>query len=201
MAARIDVANSALAHLGNLPIGDMDFDDPKGKAEILVAAFMDRALEYVLKLQGWSDAKTRASLAAQTPAPEYGYSLSYPVPSDLVYLAYVDADVYEYEGRHILTNVGAPLKIQFNRLIGVAEAGPLLAELVALRLAMIIAMPLKASVSAKKELTLLFKKELRTAVLVDNFEAARGAVLGSNLNLARHGVPVEDAADTPHWRG
>ena len=201
MASPVDIANIALAHLGNLPIGALDLKDPQSKAERLAATFIDQSLDYILKLQGWSDAKTRARLAAGTKPPVHGYAFSYEVPSDLVLLVHVTGGDYHYESRHILSNAATAVNIQYNRRIEIEEAGPLLVDLIALRLAIMISKPIKASTTAQKELKAEFRTQLRNAALTDNFESARGASLGSNMSLARHGVPVEEAASSPYWRG
>lgn len=123
MADRTGVMNQALIRLGVETItSENDENEP---ARVMRACFDDH-VKAELRAYPWSFAKARAQLAALSAAPDFGYDVAYQLPADFLrviqindFYEFVDhtydqEDVpYEIEGRQLLTNYEAPLKIRY----------------------------------------------------------------------------------------
>lgn len=125
MASQIEVCNHALTKLGADRLLSLA-DDNKGARAI--AAVYDRLLDAELSRNRWSFAIKRASLPALADAPLWGYEKAYNLPVDCLSLVWVDgagqalglsdllmdsATPYLIEGRKILTDLPAPLRIRY----------------------------------------------------------------------------------------
>lgn len=130
MATSVDIANSALTKLGAKRI--MDLEDNQKEAREINAIFEVRR-DFLLRAYNWSFAMKRASLSALVTTPTWGYSVEYQLPTDCMrvvqvndywdghglqeYLNGPDEEMYRIEGKKILTNIGAPLKIRYIRQV------------------------------------------------------------------------------------
>lgn len=127
MASWVKIANLALRRLGAERIASLTEDSENARA---VNDCHDTVRDYVLRLHPWNCAMERASLAANATAPAFGYAVQYTLPTDpwclRVWrigsgsgaLARLDSSLeYKVEGRKILTDVAAPLKILFIKRI------------------------------------------------------------------------------------
>ena len=125
MTTRTDVANAVCVKLGIARI--VTALDESEQARTINTAF-DRVCRAELRKQAWSFALKRVSLPALLAAPAYGYAKQYALPDDLLRLVFInevyvfssvrsatnapDAD-YVIEGRTLLTNNAAPLKMRY----------------------------------------------------------------------------------------
>jgi hypothetical protein len=103
---------------------------------------------------------TRAQLPALSTAPAFGWKLAYQLPSDFLRLVELgqwwvlyqpDVELFEIEGRTILTDESAPLKIRY--VANITNAGlfpPVFAEALACRLAAEAAEDLTQSLSKRE---------------------------------------------------
>lgn len=143
MAGKVDIANRALTKLGAQRI--LLLTEASNEARVMNSMF-DSVLDAELRRHRWKFAIKRDSLPALADAPAWGYSFSYPLPSDYLALVQVN-DFYlrglkqtrpwEIEGGKILTNFQAPLKIRYvSRVADITLADPLFAEVLACKLAM-----------------------------------------------------------------
>jgi hypothetical protein len=130
MASSVEISNSALTKLGAKRI--MDLADTQKEAREINAIFTIRR-DYLLRCYNWSFAMKRASLSALVTTPISGYTTEYQLPSDCLrvvqvsdhwdipgmadYLNSPDEEMYRIEGKKILTNLGAPLKIRYSRQV------------------------------------------------------------------------------------
>lgn len=130
MASSVEISNSALTKLGAKRI--MDLSDNQKEAREINAIFTIRR-DYLLRAYNWSFAMKRASLSALVTTPTWGYTTEYQLPSDCLrvvqvndywdvpgladYLNAPDEEMYRIEGKKILTNLGAPLKIRYIRQV------------------------------------------------------------------------------------
>lgn len=130
MATSVDIANSALTKLGAKRI--MDLSDNVKEAREINAIFELRR-DFLLRAYNWSFAMKRASLSALTSTPTWGYTVEYQIPVDCLRLVQVndywdahglhnylnapDEEMYRVEGKKILTDLGAPLKIRYIRQV------------------------------------------------------------------------------------
>lgn len=115
MPTPTEIANFALAHLGEGRLVDLETDDSE-EAEVM-RLFYGSARRRALRAANWTCAEKRASLAAEVTPPAFGYANSFPVPADYVRLCGVEnageGSEFKVEGRKILTNLSAPLNILY----------------------------------------------------------------------------------------
>lgn len=164
MASSIEIANRALTKLGAARIISFGDDNKQARA---VQSMFDIVRDAELRAHIWSFAIKRASLAALTSTPDWGYTYEYQVPSDLLRILQVN-DVYngpsfedyrnqsvaEYalEGNKILTDFAAPLRIRYvARITDTAQWDSTFVEAFACRLAVEMAEDLTQS-NTKREL-------------------------------------------------
>lgn len=108
MPTQLEVFNAALDLLGHEAVTTVDDTTP-------VAAYLRRQWEFalpeVLRAFPWNWAKRRAELDVVSPAPDYGWSYKYELPTDYVTLLRVNGETvyfpnpnYEIEGLHLYTD-------------------------------------------------------------------------------------------------
>ena len=149
MVSTVDICNRALQKLGERKITSLD-DDVKTARECKRAFELVR--DAVFRDHPWNSLLARASLAALSEAPAWGFATQFQLPVDC--LRVLEADTshdWQVEGRKILSDAGAPLNILYVR----QETDPtqydlLLVEALAARLAAELAEALTQS-NTKKE--------------------------------------------------
>jgi hypothetical protein len=125
MASDVEIVNAALTLLGESRIISLnDNQKPARDAKAIFATSRDA----LLAAYNWSFAKTRVQLTASAITPLFGFDRAFPLPVDCLRVLtvgdyYVGADLSDYrganpevftiEGRQILTNLGAPLNVQY----------------------------------------------------------------------------------------
>lgn len=125
MSSVIEIANAALTKLGSARITSLT-DDVKAARE--VNARFNALRDDELRAHRWQFAIKRASLAALSDAPAYGWTYQYALPSDCLRVDqindefpaavmdnYITREVGDWviEGNKILTNIAAPLKLRY----------------------------------------------------------------------------------------
>jgi hypothetical protein len=127
MASQVEIANRALTKLGAARIISFLDDNKQARA---VQSMFDIVRDAELRAHIWSFAVKRASVAALSSTPAWGFAYEYALPSDCLRLIQVN-DVYqgpdlsdyrnaptaEYmlEGNKILCDFASPLKIRYIR--------------------------------------------------------------------------------------
>jgi hypothetical protein len=121
----IEIANAALTKLGAARIASLG-DDVKAARE--VNARFEALRDDELRAHRWQFSIKRASLAALTAAPAFGYTYQYALPSDCLRIDmvndtypsvvmdnYITGEIADYviEGNAILTDIAAPLKLRY----------------------------------------------------------------------------------------
>lgn len=129
MASQVEICNRALSKLGARRINAIT-DDVKEARELNAAWDMVRDAE--LRRNAWNFAVTRATLPALVTTPAWGFTREFQLPADLLRLVQVGEHYYvsnltdyrttmdvpfQVEGRKILTNLDAPLKIRYVRRV------------------------------------------------------------------------------------
>lgn len=116
MASEVSICNLALQKLGATRISSLTDDSRNARA-------CNAAYEHIRDLElsdhDWNFARARASLAADTDAPDFGYDYSYTLPADYLQIRpdnSSDLD-WQIEGQALLTNWGAPLEIVYTRRV------------------------------------------------------------------------------------
>lgn len=150
MVSTVDICNRALQKLGHTKITSLD-DDVKAARESQRAYALVR--DAVFRDHPWNSLLARASLAALSEAPAWGFARQYQLPVDCLRVLEADTPCdWRVEGRRILCNAAAPLNILYVR----QEDDPqqydlLLVEALAARLAGELAEALTQS-NTKKEM-------------------------------------------------
>lgn len=177
------IVNLALVRLGVPDIATIDDLDsePARKAKLIYTL----VCEAEIRRHQWSFAMWRDSLAALATAPTWGYQYAYNLPSDFLRLIQAN-DYFDYpeprigsnsdeklwmiEGRTVLTNLGAPLKIRYIRKVAEDAHDPIFNSVLAYRLAMELAPSLTQSTTKVEQLTKLYKDDVREARRVNAIE-------------------------------
>lgn len=114
MASWVQIANLALRRLGADRIASLGEDSENARA---VNDVHETVRDAVLRLHPWNCALTRASLAADAAVPAWGHAYQYTLPADpyclRVWRLAESATAFKIEGRKLLTNASAPLKILY----------------------------------------------------------------------------------------
>jgi hypothetical protein len=129
MASEIQVANSALIAIGEKRVTAIDARARPGASSPISSAI---SRDKLMRSFRWNFAMKRALLPPSADTPEWGFDYQYELPPDFLALDMVndvfvgldmsdyrnsDASEYSLEGRSILTNISAPLKIRYIRQV------------------------------------------------------------------------------------
>lgn len=184
MASKVAIANAALTKAGDQHISTLD--DSEGESARVISSVWDQLRDAELRARNWNFAMKRASLAALASAPAWGYSTEYQLPSDCLRIIQVgeffpgmsltdyrgssEAD-WQVEGRKILTNLEAPLKIRYMaRIEDTTQWDALFAEAFACKLAQVICERITQS-NTKRQLAMQeYRQALADAMRGDAIE-------------------------------
>lgn len=165
MASSVDIANSALTKLGEARITSLT-DNVKAAREI--NAIFELRRDALLRAFNWNFAMARAQLSALSDAPSWGYSLQYQLPADCLrpvqvsehyvipgmadYIGGADNEPFRIEGRTIVTDITAPLKVRYiQKVTNTGQYDALFVEVFASDLAMHTAWALTQSNTKKQD--------------------------------------------------
>ena len=171
VASLTELANLALSNVTNERLGDIQ--ETSVLAET-VRVNLPTARDTTLEAHPWNVAMRRAQLPSQGK-PSFGYANSYALPTDPYCLRVRDVSAgghhWTVEGRTLLSDAGAPLPIVYTaRIEDPTHWPPLLVEAVALRLAIMLTIPLTQTTSLRSELQATFGAILRNAKAVEGLE-------------------------------
>lgn len=184
MASSVEIANSALTKLGEKRIMSLE-DNVKGAREI--NAIFELRRDKLLRTFNWSFAMKREQLNALADAPSWGYALQYQFPSDCLRMVQIndvwvipsasdfvggpDAEPYQIEGRRILTDWTAPLKVRYiRRVTNPGEFDAAFVEAFAYDLAHEICESITQSSTKKESMALGRKNEIADAIRANAIE-------------------------------
>lgn len=115
MPSAVDICNLALQRLGAKTITSLSDDSTAARECNRV---YEHARNSELRAHQWSFARKRASLAADSTDPAFGYAKRYKLPADFLRLLPTAAQKdLQIESGYILTDDGAPLKIVYIRRV------------------------------------------------------------------------------------
>ena len=136
MASKTEIANRALAKLGQPRVANIETDN--SKAPKALNEMYDQVRDALLAEYPWNFALTRAQLAKDATSPAWDWANAYTVPSDFLSLVEVKNNpAYSLERGKILTNQGAPIYILYvARIDDAGEFDALFVEAFASRLAL-----------------------------------------------------------------
>lgn len=178
MASQTEVVNRALLKLGSNPITSIT---DNSQAARVMAGLWETVRKSELTKRFWNFALARASLAALSEAPAWGFNYQYQLPVDFLKIAQVgdvfvspslqdyrnqDDSPYAIEGTRILTDFGAPLKIRY--VADVTDPGlfdPLFCEAMASKLAYEACYAITQSLQGREQMSNDYKMSLKDAAL------------------------------------
>lgn len=178
MASEVSIINRALIKLGEATI--LQRTDNLKQARTMNTLYEDTR-DAELRAARWKFAIKRTQLSALVAAPDWGYSLQYPLPSDFLALVRVN-DIYvmpswksrapwSVESGKILTDMGAPLKVSYvSRVSDAGSFDALFVDVLACRLAMEACEAQTQSDTKYKRLVDMYRESLSIAIRMDAIE-------------------------------
>jgi ABC-type amino acid transport substrate-binding protein len=172
----VAICNRACDYLGAAPVTSLE---DGSKLSGLLLRNYELARDTILRSYPWNCATARASLAALTTAPAWGYAFQYQLPVDCLRVVemdgYLDQGIaWRVEGLRLLTDAGGPVRIRYiQRVDDPAQFDPALADAIAARLAADIAYAVTGNASQAQALTQLAEARLLAARRVDAIEQSQ----------------------------
>lgn len=170
MVSEVGIINRALTKIGGEPIISRTDDSKRART---CNRHFDETRDVALAAHPWNFAIARASLAALTELPEWGFTAQYQLPPAALRLIEIDGvENYRVEGRRILTNAGAPLRVLYiARATDTAQYPPAFVDAFATLLAAEIAFDLTGSRTLADSLRTTFERSLPAARNADAQES------------------------------
>ncbi len=179
----VSLCNRALDMIGADPITSLaDAIKPARLCERNYEAVRDA----VLRAYPWNSAMRRAALPALSEAPAWGFARQFELPNDCLRLYHIDGEIdigsrYRIEGRRVLTDETAPLKILYiARIEDPTIFDPLLGDAIAARLAADLAFALTGSAALGQSLIHAYRDKLSEARRTDAQEGSADGLTASD---------------------
>lgn len=198
MASETDILNNALILIGEQTVLTADDTTKAGRKYIQVYTIARDAL---LRAYNWNFAIVRTSLAALSDAPDWGYNNQYQLPSDFLKLLQVnnyfinlnagyynqqDESPYKIEGKKILTDLPAPLKIRYiKRVEDTAEFDANFVEMLTIKIAIKLVEDIKNDSAMLDRLGQMLRDVKSEALKSDGIEKAPIAPYSGDWILSR----------------
>lgn len=198
MASEVEIANVALTLLGSSRVLSID-DDVKAAREIKAVFNISR--DALLAGYDWSFAKTRTQLSALASAPPFGFGLQYQLPVDCLRVVmvgdhYAGVDLTDYrgspteeftfEGRTILTDLGAPLSLVYiKRVTDTAQFQSNFAKAFGAQLAVDVCEALTQSETKRARAEAQLNKEIGLAIRANAIELPPKRLADDDWLIAR----------------
>ena len=167
MASEVQIVNRALRLLRVDQISSLG--EGTGQANWAADTYPD-ARDALVAEYPWNFAMARDSLPALTDAPAWGYDYAYQLPADCLRLWSIQGEPecevapYKIEGRRIVTDGAAPLKILYIRKIeNPGEFSPLFIEALVVKLAAEGAFRFTGSVAREQAMVELYREKVAMA--------------------------------------
>lgn len=180
MPSSTQIANLALGEIGQTRINDIN--DTTSDAAKDAKLFLIPVIKSILRAHPWNCAKDRAELAQNVPAPAFGWTYSYTLPTKSVKLITLNgyniwdwrkSDWFEIEKRNILTDA-EEAKITFIEWNGdPTSLDDMLVECVWMKLAAKLASKVSSDDGLAMKLEERYERILEKAKLQDNKEKNR----------------------------
>jgi hypothetical protein len=169
MASKVQIANLALAILGEPPIIALT-DEVKG-ARVMNLLF-DTCRDAVLRMHPWNFATRRTLLAERVEKPPFGFAKIFALPSDFLRLIRLNdgRDPYRIEADGLLSDTDLAQLRYIARIEDTARYDPMFVQTLAAYLAAHGAMPITSSQSIRDGAREQFFAELTEARSVDGME-------------------------------
>jgi|694.fasta_scaffold14576_10 hypothetical protein len=175
MQTLTDLANAALAYLGDAPVSSII--DADSKPARLCNQFAQAAVDETLRLGRWNRASRRATLVRDAAPPAFGYDCSYQLPDGWLRLLEVNGEPWEdstqyfaLEGDRLLTDQES-VELRYIARVPIGACDALCQEAIALRLAAKIAVPLLGNQEMRAIMEALAAQALHRARHIDAVES------------------------------
>ena len=154
------IANLALSNLGEARIQSLTEDSARARA---CSARIDNVIETVLRMHVWNSALERSKLiSAETPV--FGWNYSFQLPADCIRVVEVDpVSKYQVEKKNILSNETTLYLLYVANPTDINTLDSLLAEAIAMKLAVEVAESLTSKAGLKQEMLQRFIVSLQEA--------------------------------------
>lgn len=198
MTSETDILNNALILIGEQTVLTADDTTKQGRRFIQVYGFLRDAL---LRAHYWNFALKRASIAALTSTPAWGYQYEYQLPDDCLtliqvgsystninagYYNQVDNSPYKIESGKILTDLIAPLNIRYIRKVdNSSEFDPSFSEMIAIKIAIHLNEDLTNNTAMIDRLSQLYKESKQRALRGNAIEKSSQGFVDGDDTLAR----------------
>lgn len=196
------IANRALSKLGDARITAFDQNNKAARA---VDACYEIVRDAEMRRRKWRFTLARTTLPEVTPAPEFGFGHQYQLPADCLQVIGAgdyppgslhydlnnafDTAEYSVEGRMILTDQPAPLKLRYKRRItDPALFDVCFVEALASRLAIELCEEITGSSGKKQDCRVDYKTAIGEALKANAVEAPREQMNDDAWLNARVGV-------------
>ncbi len=183
MASKTDIANRALTKLGDDRIIDLLDDTERART---INSIYNSCRDAELRAHVWNFAVRRVALPRLITVPAFGFAYEYQIPAESLRLIqvgecwhwwslqdYISGSTaqFQVEGRKILTDFDAPLKIRYiERIDDTGLYDALFVEAFACRLALEACERITQSNTKLQAIQEQYKENLRMALRVDAIE-------------------------------
>jgi hypothetical protein len=191
LQTKIQIWNMALDILREQPLSSTTDNDPAAK---WLSRNYDQQRDYLLERSLWKFALARASIAADSVAPAFGWAYRYLMPNDLVRLipptyngVWMGTPIpYEKDGDYLLCNVGGPLNIRYvKRVTNEGLFTNSFVQLLSLRLARSMSHWMTGKQSMTQMVDAMLKEAWNETREMEAFQLAGGSYYDTDLTDAR----------------
>ena len=180
----------AFTMIGQESITSLADDSDSGRvASLMYPRYRDAILQSLF----WNGSLKRASLAAVTGTPEFGFSNHHQLPADFLRLRAVKGDpAYRIEQLGRIYSNESDIKILYvYRVENPAELGDLYADALATRLASVFAMRFRNAASGSM-FWRIYKEKLEYAQYIDSGQNQQDVLVADGWTVVgRTGLPAE----------
>ena len=186
MPSETSIANAALTLLGERRIDSLE--DSTKTARLLKERFTEVRND-TLRAYPWNFATKRAAIPKDVIDPVWGFDNAYTLPTDCLRLINVNnpgGHPYRIEGRKIVTDIGAPLQIEYTAEVNDAqEMDVLFRQAFAAALAADVAEAVTGTSTKVEELQQMMRQKMSAARTPDAQESTPRVVEASEWLFAR----------------
>ena len=192
MSAKINVVNYALSLLGANPITSLEDDAHEAK---VMKTFYYEARDGLLEVVEWSFAIKRFKPAKSTDEPLWGWSSSFPIPSDILRVLTVESDNtygmnrdqvdHVVEQRSILCNEDNIVCTGIRRIDDEGVYSPLFNEAFAVKLAVLACLAITESNTKFQQMAAMYAGVIKDAKSRDGQQGTTRRVRSRWINRAR----------------
>jgi hypothetical protein len=181
MASETEICNMALGRIGAKRISGFTDNNEDNPQIVQCRLHYTQTRDALLRSHWWRFARSRVALSANTTSPTFEYDNAYDLPNDFLRLwlkPFEDNDwgrnnskyTYSLEGKQLLSNEST-MKIRYIRKVtDVTEFDPLFTEVLVLKLALKMVMPLSQDMKLYQGLYAEMRDIMRRVRVVDKQE-------------------------------